>query len=203
MLQGNFQWTWLIYWFLVLGLVAYPSNLRAGNNNLTVAERALSDAHNRYFEALYDQSPKTHSEVQQIREQTVTPAIDEVMRVIDHTNSTYVKKYLNVVTPEKFRQEMNRSEKETENWSSKNESVFGFVDFARKFFGNTYSDRALAGLPGSENIDTSNLPAPKNLNKKSSVTSKPGLTGGRAPKVLVFPGAKQKKEETLEELLKK
>ncbi len=190
----------LIHVILLTNLFYF--NFAFSGAKLTEAENSLSNASNRYFDALFEGGPKSHKEVLQIREQTITPAMDKVMQVLERDNQNFTKNNVSLMPQEQFRSEIQKAESSILNWPQKNEPVKHFVDFAQKYFGSGFSDHALAGLPGSENLPPAQDATGARAGRKAASVPQNSIDGSKVPKVLVFPGPQKKKEESLEDFLK-
>ncbi len=152
--------------------------------NLGDAEAALSNAHNKYFEALMSGKGGTPAEDRRLREQIIIPAASNVNRVIEERNNAFLRQIgAEPLPPVQFKRELEAAERADATWKDRDKPVTGIMDFAQKFFGDDLNAPTDASGPAVGS---------RSLSSGSSSRNSVIIDGSNVPRVLEFPGPKKK-----------
>lgn len=171
-------------------VVLHPP-LSYSTERLNEAERRLAESQNKYFDALVQGPRKSFEESQLLKNKIVTPAYNEVNRVLNEQNKAFASQFLNLMSPEQYQRELEFADRQETHSSMRDKPIHGLGEFVQTLFGGEDSNRSLAGSPtqgsGSDYSTGGGNQGAGGASKKPQVV----IDGRVVPKMIQFPGPKK------------
>lgn len=169
-------------------------SLEALADHLSEAEGKLTAAKNRYFDGLLTGPRKTPEETERLKAKILTPAQEEVSRVLDAENKVFAGKYLNLMSRSQFEKELAAAEREEARSSIRAIPIQSVGEFIQTLFGEGEPTRSLAGggSGGSPDADDGYSSGGKGATPTQPSKPRVIIDGRNVPKVIEFPGPKKK-----------